>query len=61
MLATINKAIGAAIGAAAGYLVSKGLPAEFATPEIQLGITTAVVGIVAGIVTYFFPANKNPA
>lgn len=60
----ISKAIGAKIGgivgAGFGLLVAKyGLPAEFATVEIQTGVTMAVSGLFAGVIAYFFPENKK--
>ncbi len=52
-----SKLIGSLVGAAAGVAVSFGLPEELATPEIQ----GAIVIVLAGVFTYFFPANKPPA
>lgn len=58
MFGNYSKIIGSLVGAGFGYAVAKlGLPAEFATPDIQLG----VVGICSAIFTYFFPANKPSA
>jgi hypothetical protein len=55
MIANHSKLIGSLVGAGFGYAVAKlGLPAEFATPEIQMGIT----GLFAAIATWIFPANK---
>ena len=51
-----SKAIGAVVGAVAGYAVSRGLlPAELATPEMVASLT-AVFSTVA---TYLFPQNRT--
>ena len=55
MFANHSKLIGSLVGAGFGYAVAKlGLPAEFATPEIQMGVT----GLFAAVATWLFPANK---
>lgn len=54
MFGNYSKFIGSLVGATFGYAVAKlGLPADFATPEIQMGAT----GIFASIATWLFPAN----
>lgn len=56
-MGSYSKLIGSIVGAAFGYAVAKlGLPAEFATPEIQMGVTA----ICAAAFTWAFPANKAP-
>ena len=51
-----SKLIGSLVGALAGALVSFGvLPESLATPEIQ----GSIVVVLSGVVTYFFPANKD--
>ena len=55
MFANHSKLIGSLVGAGFGYAVAKlGLPAEFATPEIQMGVT----GLFSAACTWLFPANK---
>lgn len=54
MLGNYSKAIGAIVGAVTGWAVSQfGLPAEWASPEINLAVTT----IITTLVVYIFPAN----
>jgi hypothetical protein len=50
-----SKLIGSLVGGVIGIAVSRwGLPAEWATPEIQ-GAVTVILGAAA---TFIFPANK---
>lgn len=53
-MGSYSKFIGAVVGAVSGFLVARfGLPAEWATPEMQGAVTV----FLSGIVTYLFPAN----
>lgn len=55
MLGNYSKLLGAVVGGVAGILVGQfGLPAEYATPEIQ----GALVTILSAICTFAFPANR---
>lgn len=54
MLGNYSKLIGSLVGFVAGVAVSYGLPAELATPEIQLSLT----GLLVGVATWAFPKNK---
>ena len=55
MFANHSKLIGSLVGAGFGYAVARlGLPVEFATPEIQMGVT----GLFSAAATWLFPANK---
>ena len=49
-----SKLIGSIVGALAGVLAGLGLPEALTGPEIQ----GALVVILSGAFTYFFPANK---
>lgn len=50
-----SKLIGSLVGGLLGMLVSFGvLPAEYATPEIQMSIVT----LLSTLFTFAFPANK---
>ena len=51
-----SKAIGSVLGGIVGIVGAFGIPMEWATPEVQMGITT-VVGALIG--TFVSPAN-NP-
>ncbi len=50
-----SKAIGAAVGALASVGVNLGLPAEYATAEIQAAVTVILATIFAAL----FPANTK--
>lgn len=53
-----SKLVGSVVGSLLGIAVSSwGLPAELATPEIQV----AIVALITGVVTWAFPANKKTA
>lgn len=55
MLGNYSKMIGSVVGGVLGLLVSIfGLPAEFASPEVQ-GLVTV---IMSAVFTYAFPANQ---
>jgi hypothetical protein len=49
-----SKLIGSIVGGVVGIAATFGLPAEWATPEIQ----GAIVVILSAIATFIFPANK---
>jgi hypothetical protein len=54
-MSNYSKLIGSLVGGALGFAVSRwGLPADFATPDIQ-GAVTILLGAAA---TFIFPANK---
>ena len=50
-----SKAIGAAVGALASVAVNLGLPAEYATVELQGAVTVILAAIFAAL----FPANTK--
>ncbi len=51
-----SKLIGTLVGGIVGVLVSSfGLPADFATVEIQGAITV----LIAGVAAFLFPANAK--
>lgn len=49
-----SKLIGSIVGGVVGIAVSFGLPAEWATPELQ----GAIVVVLSAIATFIFPSNK---
>jgi hypothetical protein len=55
MLGNYSKLVGSVVGGVFGLLVANfGLPAEWATPEIQGAVTV----IMSAAFTYLFPANN---
>lgn len=58
MLGNYSKIVGSLVGGLFGVMVANfGLPAEWATPEIQSAVTV----IMSAVFTYMFPANMPKA
>ncbi len=54
-MSNYSKAFGSLFGGLLGWGASKGLPVDFAGPEMSQGLA-----IIAGtFFTWFFPANKS--